>query len=102
MTAGLAVPAMRRQMHHAALKHRRKRAEMHAERKRRAMRERKRRAATMPDSDSMRMCGRKVRYRTKEDAVSAAARVSLRKKVALRAYRCPICHGWHLTKLRAV
>lgn len=39
-----------------------------------------------------RMCGRKHRYRNADQASRAADRLKL------RAYRCPFCQAWHLTK----
>lgn len=65
--------------------------------------ERARRSAAITDSDSlkMRMCGEKMRYASKGEALSAASHVLRRKAVALRTYKCPVCGGWHLTKLRA-
>ena len=44
----------------------------------------------------MRMCGRKLAYRTRSEALVAASR-NARYTVALRAYYCPICGMWHLT-----
>lgn len=50
-----------------------------------------------------RMCESKMRYRDKRDALTAVN--SFRRNRgrhgrpnALRAYACPICKGWHLTK----
>lgn len=47
-----------------------------------------------------RACGRKRRYRTREEA-EVVALESLRKgsDESLRAYHCPYCKGWHLTHL---
>ena len=48
-------------------------------------------------------CGRKFIYRTKIDALVAGATI-LKKKAShahtfqYRAYKCHLCHGWHLTK----
>lgn len=91
-----------RRRHHAELKRARKRAKAKSERVRRLKKEQRLRASAMTDSDSMKMCGRKFRYVSKADAMAAASEALRRKAVALRAYKCPICHGWHLTKLRAM
>lgn len=42
---------------------------------------------------------RKVRYRDHESAVRALRGVagSARAKIPVRAYRCNLCQGWHLT-----
>ena len=42
-----------------------------------------------------RMCTRKRRYRTTADALEAAALLGLERR--RKAYRCPLCHHWHLT-----
>lgn len=39
-------------------------------------------------------CGRKMRYRTKQEALNKAKSSPAAK---LTAYRCPYCKGWHLT-----
>lgn len=50
-----------------------------------------------------RMCGDKNHYDDKKAAVSAKNK-ALRNRGrhgrpdSLRAYPCPLCHGWHLTK----
>lgn len=44
------------------------------------------------------MCGRKLRYPSKESALRTANRCLRHGSVALRAYKCPYCGGWHLTK----
>lgn len=91
-----------RRRHHAALVRKRKRDKARKERRKQMERDRDRRTAAVADSDSekMRMCARKMRYSTKIDALMAASRVTLKKSVALRTYRCPICGGWHLTKYK--
>lgn len=40
------------------------------------------------------MCGRKVRCRSEQSAVAYGLR---RYGTVMRAYRCPVCHGWHVT-----
>lgn len=91
-----------RRRHHAALVRRRKRDKARKERRKQLERDRERRAASVVDDDGVktRMCTRKIRYPTKIDALTAASRVTLRKSVALTTYKCPICGGWHLTKLK--
>lgn len=42
----------------------------------------------------IRMCGRKQRYSTELAATTAGLR---KYGKVMRAYRCPICHGWHMT-----
>ncbi|HUJ42651.1 MAG TPA: hypothetical protein VLW52_03480 [Opitutaceae bacterium] len=42
-----------------------------------------------------RMCLRKRRYRTQADALDAARLLGLER--CRQAYRCPLCHHWHLT-----
>jgi len=41
--------------------------------------------------------GKRVR-RTFTEAAAAALRLSRQRGYGLRAYRCPDCDGWHLTK----
>lgn len=42
----------------------------------------------------IRMCGRKRRYQSE----MAAIRGGMHKYgIVMRAYLCPICHGWHVT-----
>jgi hypothetical protein len=46
-------------------------------------------------------CETKARYSCKADAISVAAGAMKRKRnrpKMLRAYECPHCSGWHLTK----
>ena len=43
-----------------------------------------------------RMCLRKRRHESKEEAAEAVAHS--RASMPLRTYRCPHCAGWHLTK----
>ena len=45
-------------------------------------------------------CG-KGRYPTERAAIKIALRSSLRSGTALRVYRCPDCHGWHLTSRKS-
>jgi hypothetical protein len=44
---------------------------------------------------------RKVRYRTHEDATRALTNIKRvaegQRIVPVRAYRCEVCDGWHLT-----
>jgi hypothetical protein len=40
----------------------------------------------------------KRRYPTQREAISAAMRASYRSGLGLRVYRCPTCHGYHLTR----
>lgn len=47
-------------------------------------------------------CGGKTRYRDKREAVAAVhhfAVNSTRHTIPTRAYECPGCNGWHLTKM---
>jgi hypothetical protein len=46
-------------------------------------------------------CLSKHRYGSEEHAVSTARRRWFAARVALRAYACLACGGWHLTKNRA-
>lgn len=46
-----------------------------------------------------RMCGRKTRYESEQVAKSSAGRLESEGAPPLRAYKCPICKGWHLTKV---
>lgn len=39
----------------------------------------------------------KHKFRSKEDALAVLSRAS-HKKAMQRAYDCPFCDGWHLTK----
>ena len=53
----------------------------------------------------MRVTCTKRRYRTRVDALIALAAIqgrddARRSKTESRAYRCPTCHGWHLTSRR--
>lgn len=45
-----------------------------------------------------RSCGKKYRYATEAEALSAATRRVLKGAPMLRAYPCGYCDGWHLTK----
>lgn len=43
-------------------------------------------------------CTGKRRYRTAPDAAAHAGKLVRKPGYrALRPYRCPFCHGWHLT-----
>lgn len=44
-----------------------------------------------------RMCGRKLRYKTKSSALSRAAHCAVHTGYMLKTYKCPYCGGWHLT-----
>lgn len=43
-------------------------------------------------------CGRKVRYSNRASAIHVARRRMAAGSPPLRAYQCPHCGGWHLTK----
>jgi hypothetical protein len=45
-----------------------------------------------------RMCAKKKRYVTASFAVSALNR-RIQYEQGLQIYKCPECHGWHLTKM---
>ena len=45
----------------------------------------------------MRSCDSKNRYATRFDAEEAIALCAEHGTRGLRCYRCPYCHGWHLT-----
>jgi hypothetical protein len=45
---------------------------------------------------STKTCEQKRRYRSRLDAEIASASVHAKGKDG-RVYRCPVCHGWHLT-----
>ena len=42
-------------------------------------------------------CGKKIRYKTKSEALVKASTSAKYGAPALRVYRCPYCGGWHLT-----
>lgn len=42
----------------------------------------------------IRMCGRKHKYASERAAVSAGL---MKYGKVMRAYACPLCHGWHIT-----
>ena len=42
-------------------------------------------------------CRRKISYDSEDDALHAALKAFAKRGVELRAYRCEICGGWHLT-----
>lgn len=55
-------------------------------------------SVTMQDiRKRQRMCSRKARFTTEIDAKCFV----LKRQRRLRAYRCPHCGDWHLTKRRA-
>ena len=44
-------------------------------------------------------CKEKVRYLSQQSAYMAAARIIGKiDYIQLRAYKCPHCYGWHLTR----
>jgi uncharacterized protein YlaI len=43
-------------------------------------------------------CDHKVRYKTRTQAMLYALKRVREAGRPLRAYRCPECHRWHLTK----
>lgn len=45
-----------------------------------------------------RVCIRKHKFASEDEAHAAAARAHLDRGVELRAYECWCCHGWHLTR----
>lgn len=45
----------------------------------------------------MTSCPEKIRYRDRIAALIALASTRRADRDESRAYRCPICHGWHLT-----
>lgn len=57
-------------------------------------------AAHGPVTQSKRNCMNKVRYESERIANIRAAEMTIRfsKEPPQRAYRCPHCKGWHLTK----
>ena len=57
---------------------------------------RKRKKLCKGSSEYKRMCARKRRFDTKEQAEAMVVR-RLSYGVELRTYRCPVCHGWQLT-----
>ena len=70
------------------------------ERRRKFYEDQRLKAATRHHGDSReyRSCLRKKRYKTKEDALATAVRSLDRGVGFLRAYECPYCGGWHLTR----
>lgn len=52
----------------------------------------------MGDSLFIRMCASKRVYRTEKYALGVAKRCEERRGVKLRAYSCPYCGNWHVTK----
>jgi len=52
-----------------------------------------------PTTDQvMRSCLTKHRYKSRHQAMNMAAKVMSRRGTNLRAYSCPFCFGWHLTR----
>ena len=47
-----------------------------------------------------RTCQTKQRYQSKNAAKEEAAKQS-RGEANVTVYKCPVCHGWHLTKKRS-
>lgn len=45
-----------------------------------------------------RMCHDKQRYHDHEEAILSARSYQRKRQTHLRAYECPFCNGWHLTK----
>lgn len=45
-------------------------------------------------------CGKKVRYLTQQHAASVARLRQEDEGVPLYSYRCPVCDGFHVTKLK--
>lgn len=46
-----------------------------------------------------RMCFEKPRYRLDSHAYTAITMIIKKRPAKLRPYHCPICYGYHLTKL---
>ena len=86
---------------HASVgKHRRqaaKAARRERKRSRELARERDRMATARHGRAGHGSCGRKCRYSSELAALRVALRCMRRGAPPLWAYRCPICHGWHLT-----
>lgn len=77
-----------------------------ASKRKRKARKRKRRDRLRRDAEVTRKygieahsaCGRKRRYPSEEAALSFASRsMNVYGSPPLKVYRCPYCHGWHLT-----
>ena len=45
-----------------------------------------------------RMCIKKKRYASESQAMKIAEKVYAERQIKLRAYPCPYCGKWHLTK----
>lgn len=43
-------------------------------------------------------CRKKVRFDDANEAHRTARKNGKAKGLPLRSYRCPVCHGWHITK----
>lgn len=67
-------------------------------RKRKARRERKKEYGKR--GKAYKMCTRKRRYHSRLDAELNASRLVSDNGLMLRVYKCPLCHGWHLSKVR--
>jgi hypothetical protein len=46
-----------------------------------------------------RQCWQKQRYKTEAKAKQAARRNQWRALLPLKVYHCPICKGWHVSKI---
>lgn len=55
------------------------------------------RQAELSVAEQQRMCERKRRYASRIDALIGCARDNGVGR--MRAYRCPVCRGWHLSSL---
>lgn len=77
-------------------KRRQKSREYMAEQQR-EMRERDARVTAEYGDEAHKMCGCKLKYRSKGDALGRASKCVEHGSTPLRAYRCPYCGGWHLT-----
>ena len=73
-----------------------KRKRVANKRKRKARRERKEEYGKR--GKAYKMCTRKRRYHSRLDAELNASRLMRDNGLTLRAYKCPLCHGWHLSK----
>lgn len=73
-----------------------KRKRVANKRKRKARRERKEEYGKR--GKAYKMCTRKRRYHSRLDAELNADRLMRDNGLTLRVYKCPLCHGWHLSK----
>lgn len=91
---------MRVRHNHSSAKARRKRLAKASKRRKAERKEQRSRDNYMTGKYGERahnMCGKKIRYSTEDEALSRAIRSTFYGKETLRVYRCPYCHGWHLT-----